>query len=86
LFRSILTLNPALPLWKMLASMFLPTIIGTSHCLVFFPLINTVLPFLCAYAANAVGKDLDIFALGTVSLNHIFTQQPKSVNNVCSYS
>jgi ABC-type Na+ efflux pump permease subunit len=40
----------------------------------------------CAYAANAVGKDLDIFALGTVSLNHIFTQQPKIVNNVCSYS
>jgi hypothetical protein len=39
----------------------------------------------CAYAANAVGKDLDIFALGTVSLNHIFTQ-PKIVNNICSYS
>jgi hypothetical protein len=40
----------------------------------------------CAYAANAVGKDLDIFALGTISLNHIFTQQSKTVNNVCSYS
>jgi hypothetical protein len=25
----------------------------------------------CAYAANAVGKDLDIFAIGAVSLNHI---------------
>jgi hypothetical protein len=25
----------------------------------------------CAYAANAVGKDLDIFATGAVSLNNI---------------
>jgi hypothetical protein len=25
----------------------------------------------CAYAANAVGKDLDIFATAAVSLNHI---------------
>jgi hypothetical protein len=25
----------------------------------------------CAYAANAVGKDLDIFAIGAVSLSHI---------------
>jgi hypothetical protein len=25
----------------------------------------------CAYAANAMGKDLDIFAIGAVSLNHI---------------
>jgi hypothetical protein len=26
----------------------------------------------CAYAANAVGKDLDIFAIGDFSLNHIY--------------
>jgi hypothetical protein len=32
-----------------------------------------------------VGKELDIFALRAVSLNHIFTQ-PKIVNNICSYS
>jgi hypothetical protein len=25
----------------------------------------------CAYAANAVGKDFDIFAIGAVSLSHI---------------
>jgi hypothetical protein len=25
----------------------------------------------CAYAANVVGKDLDIFAVGAVSLHHI---------------
>jgi hypothetical protein len=43
-------------------------------------------PARCAYPANAVGKDLDMFALGNVSLNHIFTKQPKIVNNVCSYS
>jgi hypothetical protein len=27
-----------------------------------------------AYAANAVGKDLDIFTIGVVSLNHMYTQ------------
>jgi hypothetical protein len=46
---------------------------------------NKHCPARCAYAANAVGKDLDIFALGAVSLNHIFTQ-PKIVNNICLYS
>jgi hypothetical protein len=38
----------------------------------------------CAYAANAVDKDLDTFAIGAVSLNHIYTHQPKIVNNICS--
>jgi hypothetical protein len=33
----------------------------------------------CAYAANAVGKDLDILAIGAISLNHIHTHQPKIV-------
>jgi hypothetical protein len=27
----------------------------------------------CPYAANAVGKDLDIFAIGAFSLNHIYS-------------
>jgi hypothetical protein len=54
----------------MLAFVFLPTILGTSHCLVFVPLINCP-SARCASAANAVGKDLDIFAVGAVSLNHI---------------
>jgi hypothetical protein len=36
----------------------------------------------CAYAANAVGKDLDIFAVGAISLNHIYTHQTKIVNNI----
>jgi hypothetical protein len=31
----------------------------------------------CAYAANAVGEDLDIFGIGAVSLNNIYTHQPK---------
>jgi hypothetical protein len=35
----------------------------------------------CAYAANAVGKELDILAIGDVSLNHIYTHQPKIFNN-----
>jgi hypothetical protein len=42
LFRSVVALNPVLPFWKMLAFVFLP-ILGTSHCLVFVPLINIVL-------------------------------------------
>jgi hypothetical protein len=32
-----------------------------------------------------VAKDLDIFVVRDVSLNHIFTQ-PKIVKNICSYS
>jgi hypothetical protein len=31
----------------------------------------------CAYAANVVGKDIDIFALGAVSLNYIYTSNCK---------
>jgi hypothetical protein len=31
----------------------------------------------CAYAANAVGKDLDIFALGAVYLNYIYAPNCK---------
>jgi hypothetical protein len=39
-----------------------------------------------AYAAIAVGIDLDIFAIGALSLNHIYTHQPKIVNIICSRS
>jgi hypothetical protein len=31
----------------------------------------------CAYAASVVGKDLDIFALGAVSLNYIYAPNCK---------
>jgi hypothetical protein len=34
----------------------------------------------CASAANVVGKDLDIFAIGEVSLNDIYKRQPKRVD------
>jgi hypothetical protein len=37
-----------------------------------------------AYSANVVLEDLDIFAIGAVSLNHIYTHQPKIVNNIHS--
>jgi hypothetical protein len=40
----------------------------------------------CAYAANVVGKYLDVFAVGAVSLNHIYTHQTKIVNNIWSQS
>jgi hypothetical protein len=36
-----------------------------------------------AYAANAVGKHLDIFAIRAVSLIHIYTRQPKSFHIIC---
>jgi hypothetical protein len=81
----IVALNPALPFCKTLAFVFLPAIIGTSKFGVCPS--NKHYPFARrAYAANVMGKDLDIFALGAVSLSHIFTQQPKIINNVCSYS
>jgi hypothetical protein len=43
LLRSIMALNTGLPFWKILAFVFLPAILGTSNCLVFVYLINTVL-------------------------------------------
>jgi hypothetical protein len=51
-----------------------------------YSLINTCPSARCAYAANEVGKDLDIFAIGAVSLNHIYTHQPKIVNIISSQS
>jgi hypothetical protein len=38
----------------------------------------------CASTANVVGKDLDVFATGAVSLNDIYKHQPKSLNIVPS--
>jgi hypothetical protein len=32
-----------------------------------------------------VGKNLEIFAVRAVSLNHIYTHRPKIFNNICSY-
>jgi hypothetical protein len=43
LFRSIVALYLAFPFWKLLAFVFLTAILGTSLCLVFFLLTNTVL-------------------------------------------
>jgi hypothetical protein len=40
----------------------------------------------CACAANAVCKYVYIFAVRVVSLEHIYTHQPKTVTNICSYS
>jgi hypothetical protein len=39
--------------------------------LVFVPMINNSPSAHCAYAANFMGKDLDILAIGAVPLNHI---------------
>jgi hypothetical protein len=43
-------------------------------------------PAPCVYAAKVMGKDLDIFAIGVVSLIHtsIYSHVPKIVNNICS--
>jgi hypothetical protein len=40
----------------------------------------------CAYAANVVGKDLDIFVIGAVTLNHIYAHQHKIVSIISSQS
>jgi hypothetical protein len=42
-FQVYRVLNPALLSWKMLVFLFLLAMLGTSQCLVFAPLINTVL-------------------------------------------
>jgi hypothetical protein len=34
--------------------------------------------------AKVVGKDFDIFAIGAVSVSHIYTHQHKIVHNICS--
>jgi hypothetical protein len=39
----------------------------------------------CAYAANAVGKNLDIFGIGAISFNKLYTQ-PKIVNIIFTQS
>jgi hypothetical protein len=43
LFRSTVALNPVLPYWKMLVFISLFAMLGTSQCLAFVPLTNTVL-------------------------------------------
>jgi hypothetical protein len=70
LFRPIVALNPALPSWKMLVFVSLLAMLGTSQGLAFVPLTNSP-SARSAYAANVVGKDLDIFAVGAVPLNLI---------------
>jgi hypothetical protein len=47
----------------MLAFIFLPAILGNSHCLVLFLLINSP-SAQCAYSVNVVHKHPDIFAAG----------------------
>jgi hypothetical protein len=54
--------------------------------LIIFYVVIIIITARCAYAAKAVGKDLDIFAIGTVPLNHIYTHQSEIVNIICSQS
>jgi hypothetical protein len=63
-------LNPALPSWKMLVFVSLLAMFGTSQRVAFAPLNKHCPSARWSYAANAVGKDLDIFAVGAVSLYH----------------
>jgi hypothetical protein len=51
---------------------------------VLVPAINTVL--LLGVPLLLLGKDLDVFATGAVSLNDIYKHQPKSLNIVPSQS
>jgi hypothetical protein len=43
LFRSILTLNPGFPSWKMLLPVFLLAVLGTYQCLAFVPQLDTII-------------------------------------------
>jgi hypothetical protein len=64
-----MALNAALPSWKKF--MFL---LGNVRDFSKFGVCptNKHCPFAwCTYAANVVGKDLDIYAIGTVSFNYI---------------
>jgi hypothetical protein len=53
-----------------------------SHNIKYAPNILLLLSARCASAANVVGKDLDLFSTGAVSLNDIYKHQPKSPNIV----
>jgi flagellar biogenesis protein FliO len=64
-------LNAALPSWNMLVSVLLLAMLGTNQRLVFVPVTNTALLLGSPMLPKWRGKDLDIFAIGTVSLNHI---------------
>jgi hypothetical protein len=70
-FMSIVVLNLALPFWKMLAFVFLPAAFRDFQLFGVCPSNKHCPSARRAYAANAVGKDLDVFAIGAVSLKHI---------------
>jgi hypothetical protein len=76
LFRSIVALNLALPSWKMLPFVSLPAILGTSHCLVFFPPINTVL-LLGAPILPTRWASISTYLQSEQSLSITFAHQPK---------
>jgi hypothetical protein len=70
-FQSIVALNSALPSWKIL-SLCIPTRNIRDFSMFGVPLSNKRSPSArCVYASNVVGKDLDIFPIGAVSLNQI---------------
>jgi hypothetical protein len=75
--------NLALPFWKMLVFGVPPSNLRDLSLFGVCPSNKHCSSARCAYAVNAVDKDLDIFAIGAVSLNHIYTRQPKSFNIMC---
>jgi hypothetical protein len=83
LFRSIVALNPAFPS----VNLRVPPNNRRNFSLFGVCPSNKHGPSArCAYAANAVGKNLDIFAARAISLNQIYTHQPKIVNIIYSQS
>jgi hypothetical protein len=85
-YRGLKSLNPALPFRKKVSLRVHPSNLRDFQLIGVCPSNKHCPSARCAYAANAVGKDLDIFAVGDICLNHICTHQSKIVNNVCSYS
>jgi hypothetical protein len=83
--RSTMALKPALPFWKILNFMFLQAIVGTSHCLVFVPLINPI-PVFGAPVLSTLWVNIRTYLRSEPFLCHIYTHLPKIVNLFCSKS
>jgi hypothetical protein len=83
-FRLIVTLNPALPSWKILAFVFLFVVLRTLHRLVFVSLINNVL-LLCTPMLPTWWVKNSTYLQSERFLSIIFYNLlPKICNNVCS--
>jgi hypothetical protein len=85
LFRSGMLLNPALPFLENGSLHVPPSNLREFSLFDVCPANNPYPSARCTYTAKAVDKDLDVFTIRAVSLNHIYTQ-PKTFIIICSHS